>query len=198
MVVQGLQIEYKLHLVFLSIISWHCRVQQLKVMRINHFYKGYHGNGLRFLLSGERVPGLMFCQLLIKNCHFSFLSYGPFALFQATLLKHISHMKVFIETAVSFCSHPLLSNIASPLHKADMDNPGFQLPPEQSALYCQEENTFINQSISFKIKANVLGMLSSLFGFLCVLLLGSHATSPPYVRIFTHNIYAPQHTLYTL
>lgn len=88
--------------------------KQLKVMRINHFYNGYHGNGLRFVPSGERVPGLTFCQLLIKNCHFSFLSYGPFALFQDTLLKHISHVKVLIETAMSLCFHPLLSNILFP------------------------------------------------------------------------------------
>lgn len=181
-----------------AIIPWQCRVQQLKVTRIHHFYKGYHGNGLRLVPSGKRVPGLMSCQLLIKNCHFSFLSYGPFALFLATLPKHISHVKVFIETARSFCFHSLLSNIASPLHIADMNNPGFQFLPEQRALYCQAEKTFLNQSISFEIKATVLGMLSSLFCFLPALILGSHTLSPSHSGIFSHNIYAPHCTLHFL
>lgn len=44
------------------------RAQQLKVMRINHFGKGYHGNGLRVIQSNKGVPGLILCHLLIKNC----------------------------------------------------------------------------------------------------------------------------------
>lgn len=129
------------------------RVRQLKVMRINHLCKGYHGNGRRLIQSSQRVPGLMFCHLLIKNCHLSFCSYDSFVLFQSMLPKHIPHVNAFIETsglsAFIFC----YQTFPRPLHRADLNKPGFSFPPEQRALYCQEEKAFINQPTSFKIKA---------------------------------------------
>lgn len=57
-----------------------------------------------------------------------------------------------------------------PLLIADLNKPGFQFPPEQRALYCQQEKAFTNQSVSFRTKATIPGMLSSpfLFGLLCL------------------------------